>query len=75
MLDLNQLYEGQSVYVIYRNPHTQTVATIQEATILPNPEKPEQMSLFLYDFYHPIEADDAIFTSLQEAEQLYNQYF
>ena len=27
------------------------------------------------DFYHPIEADDAIFTSLQEAEQLYNQYF
>ncbi|WP_413378667.1 transcriptional regulator SplA domain-containing protein [Alkalihalobacillus sp. 1P02AB] len=75
MLDLNQLYDGQNVYVIYRNPHTQTVATIQEATIREHPEIQNQLALFLYDYYHPIEADDAIFTTLEEAEQLYEQYY
>lgn len=75
MLDIQQLEEGQQVYIIYRNPHTPTVSTIQEATIARDPMNQDQLSLLLYDYYHPIEEDDAIFVSYAEAETLYNQYF
>ncbi|ERN52226.1 transcriptional regulator SplA domain-containing protein [Alkalihalophilus pseudofirmus] len=75
MLDMNQLHEGQSVYVIYRNPHTPTVSSIQEATIALDPMNPGQMSLVLFDYYHPIEEDDAIFSSYEEAEASYDDYF
>ncbi|MFC0469619.1 transcriptional regulator SplA domain-containing protein [Halalkalibacter kiskunsagensis] len=75
MLDIAQLEEGQQVYIIYRNPHTPTVSTIQEATIIRDPMDPTRLSLLLYDFYHPIEEDDAIFTSYQEAESLFEQYY
>ncbi|WP_017726393.1 transcriptional regulator SplA domain-containing protein [Halalkalibacterium ligniniphilum] len=74
-MDMNQLREGQQVYVIFRNPHTPTVATIQEATIARDPMNPEELSMLLYDFYHPIEADDAIFASYDEAEAVYQDYF
>ncbi|GAE33280.1 transcriptional regulator SplA domain-containing protein [Halalkalibacter akibai] len=74
MLDIQQLEEGQQVYIIYRNPHTQTVSTIQEATIARDPMNPAQLSLLLYDFYHPIEADDAIFNSYEEAEAMFDQF-
>jgi len=30
MLHVSELQDGQSVFVIYSNPHTPTVATIQE---------------------------------------------
>ncbi|WP_088103976.1 transcriptional regulator SplA domain-containing protein [Halalkalibacter urbisdiaboli] len=74
MLDLQQLKEGQSVYVIYRNPHTQSVQTIQEAMVARDPMDPNQLSLLIHDFYHPIEANDAIFSTQEEAQQLYDQY-
>ncbi len=74
MLSLNDLVEGQQVYVIYQNPHTPSVSTIQEATIARDPENPEMLSLLLYDFYHPIEEDDAIFATYESAELLYNQF-
>ena len=74
MLDVNSLYEGQSVFIIYRNPHTPTVATIQEATIARDPMDPSVLSLLLYDYYHPIEEDDAIFATYEAAEQLYDQF-
>ncbi len=74
MFEINQLQEGQQVYIIYRNPHTPTVSTIQEATIARDPMNPSQLSLLLYDYYHPIEEDDAIFTSYAEAESLYDEY-
>ncbi|ARK31922.1 transcriptional regulator SplA domain-containing protein [Halalkalibacter krulwichiae] len=75
MLDLEQLEEGQQVYIIYRNPHTQTVSTIQEATIARDPMNPAELSLLLFDFYHPIEADDAIFRSFEEAEATFEQFY
>lgn len=74
MLNINELYEGQQVYVIYRNPHTPTVSTIQEATIARDPMNPQQLSLLLYDFYHPIDEDDAIFASKASAETLYDEF-
>ncbi|MDV2684133.1 transcriptional regulator SplA domain-containing protein [Alkalihalophilus sp. As8PL] len=74
MLDVNQLHEGQQVYVIYRNPHTPTVSAIQEATIAFDPMNPGQMSLVLFDYYHPIEEDDAIFSSYEEAEASFDEY-
>jgi transcriptional regulator of the spore photoproduct lyase operon len=75
MLDIQELEEGQQVYIIYRNPHTQTVSTIQEATIARDPMDPAQLSLLLFDFYHPIEADDAIFHSYEEAESMFEQLY
>jgi transcriptional regulator of the spore photoproduct lyase operon len=74
MLNINNLYEGQSVYIIYRNPHTPTVATIQEATIARDPMDPSILSLLLYDYYHSIEEDDAIFESYEAAEQMFDQF-
>ncbi|MFC0559497.1 transcriptional regulator SplA domain-containing protein [Halalkalibacter alkalisediminis] len=75
MIDIQQLQVGQQVYIIYRNPHTQTVSTIQEATIARDPMNPEQLSLLLFDFYHPIEADDALFNTYEEAESMFEQFY
>lgn len=75
MIEIEQLQEGQQVYIIYRNPHTQTVSTVQEATIARDPMNPEQLSLLLFDFYHPIEADDALFNSYEEAESMFQQFY
>ncbi|MBU8909553.1 transcriptional regulator SplA domain-containing protein, partial [Desertibacillus haloalkaliphilus] len=43
-LDIQQLEEGQQVYIIYRNPHTQTVSNVQEATIARDPMDPSRLS-------------------------------
>ncbi|NCU16450.1 transcriptional regulator SplA domain-containing protein [Pallidibacillus pasinlerensis] len=32
------------VYVVYRNPHTQNVANIQEAAVVRHPEQPDKIS-------------------------------
>ncbi|WP_332633643.1 transcriptional regulator SplA domain-containing protein [Halalkalibacter flavus] len=75
MLDIQQLEEGQQVYIIYRNPHTQTVSNVKEATIARDPMDPSRLSLLLFDFYHPIEEDDAIFASYEEAESLFEDFY
>lgn len=66
---------GDIVYVFYRNPHTQDVAQIQEAAIVKHPEKPEDLALFLYETYYPLTDDLAVFSSKEEAEQIYRKYF
>ncbi|WP_062047497.1 transcriptional regulator SplA domain-containing protein [Bacillus sp. JCM 19034] len=73
MLSIDELEEGQQVYVIYENPHTPSVSTIQEAMIARDPDDPERLTLLFRDFYHPIEEDDAIFATYESAELLYNQ--
>ena len=75
MINIEDLQEGQQVYIIYRNPHTQTVSTVQEASIERDPMNPDQLSLLLFDFYHPIEADDALFQSFEEAESMFEQFY
>ncbi|WP_209122203.1 transcriptional regulator SplA domain-containing protein [Alkalihalobacillus sp. BA299] len=74
-MDIHELQAGDSVYVIYRNPHTQNVATIQEATITANPENPQELSLFMYDTYYPLSDEYAMYKTAQEAKQMYEYYF
>ncbi|MGD7052556.1 transcriptional regulator SplA domain-containing protein [Sutcliffiella horikoshii] len=71
----SSLQEGDIVYLFYRNPHTQNVASIQQANITANPYEDGQLSIFLYDTYYPLSDEFVFFTSLEEAEALYNDYF
>jgi len=71
----NNYIPGQIVYVIYRNPHTQDVANIQEAAVVQVPDHPHQLALFLYETYYPISEELAIFQSKEEAEQAYADAF
>ncbi len=79
MMDVNNQgipYDaGDVVYVIYRNPHTQSVANVQEAAVVKNPENPEELALFLYETYYPLTDDLAVYASEAEAEQVYSQSF
>ena len=75
-MDYNQAYEaGDIVYVFYRNPHTQDVANIQEAAVVKNPERPEELALFLYETYYPLTDEVAVYANENEAEEAYQQYF
>lgn len=67
--------EGDSVFVFYRNPHTQDVANIQEAAVVNNPENPDELSLFLYETYYPLTNEVAVYASEAEAERAYEQFF
>ncbi|AKL84153.1 transcriptional regulator SplA domain-containing protein [Bacillus atrophaeus] len=71
----NEFNAGDTVYVIYRNPHAANVAHIKEAEVVRHPYHEGELSLFLYETYHPLAADDAVFASYEEAEHLYNQLF
>ena len=72
----NSSYEpGDIVYVMYRNPHTQNVAMIQEAAVVNDPDHPGQLAVFLYETYYPLTDDMAIYRSEQEAETAYDYYF
>jgi transcriptional regulator of the spore photoproduct lyase operon len=66
---------GDVVYVFYRNPHTQDVANVQSAAVVNNPEKPEELALFMYETYYPLSNETAVYASAAEAEQAYNYYF
>lgn len=66
---------GDIVYVFYRNPHIQNVATIQEAAIVHHPDTPDELALFLYETYYSLTPDIAIYPSKEEAEKAYHEYF
>ncbi|RNA68644.1 transcriptional regulator SplA domain-containing protein [Alteribacter keqinensis] len=74
-MNISELTSGDTVYVIYRNPHTQNVAQIQEASIIEDPHNPGRMSLYLFEEHFPLTDEYAMYTSYQEAEEMYNQYF
>ncbi|SDZ19975.1 transcriptional regulator of the spore photoproduct lyase operon [Evansella caseinilytica] len=74
-MDNNLFQSGDQVYVIQRNPHTQSVAQIQTAHIVENPEQPGDLALFFRDEYYPLSDDLAIYDSYEEAEETYNQSF
>ncbi len=66
---------GDVVYVIYRNPHTQSVANVQEAAVVKDPEHPHELALFLYETYYPLTHEVAVYSSEEEAEHAYSQSF
>jgi transcriptional regulator of the spore photoproduct lyase operon len=73
--EFTQYNAGDIVYVLYRNPHTQDVANIQEAAVVNNPEKPGELALFLYETYYPLTNEVAVYSNEAEAEQAYQHYF
>ncbi|TFB25006.1 transcriptional regulator [Filobacillus milosensis] len=75
-MELNEEYQpGNIVYVMYRNPHTQDVAQIQQAAVVEHPEEEGELALFLYDTYYPLNDQVAIFSSEAEANEAYEFYF
>lgn len=42
----NEYRPGDIVYVMYRNPHTQNVAQVQEAAVVEHPDEPGELALF-----------------------------
>jgi transcriptional regulator of the spore photoproduct lyase operon len=74
-MTIEKLHAGDKVYIIQRNPHTQSVAHIQEAYIIDNPYHPGELSLFFRDEYYPLTDDFAMFSSYEEAEEVYRDTF
>jgi transcriptional regulator of the spore photoproduct lyase operon len=66
---------GDIVYVFYRNPHTQDVANIQAAAVVNNPEKADELALFLYESYYPLSNEMAVYSTEEEANEAYNYYY
>lgn len=72
----NQYYKaGDIVYVFYRNPHTQDVANVQAAAVVNNPQKEDELALFLYETYYPLSNEMAVYSTEEEANQAYNYYY
>ncbi|GIN22191.1 MAG TPA: transcriptional regulator [Bacillus bacterium] len=69
------LSPGDIVYVLYRNPHTQNVAMIQEAAVVNDPDRPGELAVFLYETYYPLTEEMAVYRTAEEAEEAYNYYF
>ncbi|MED3623807.1 transcriptional regulator SplA domain-containing protein [Neobacillus thermocopriae] len=74
-MEHQQFQAGDIVYVFYRNPHTQDVANIQEAAVVKNPEKPDELALFLYETYYPLTDEIAVYRTEEEANLAYNYYY
>ena len=74
-MDIANLQAGDSAFVITRNPHTQSVAEIQEASVVEHPDHPGRLVLFLFEEYFPLTEDNAIFSNEKEAEEMYQMYF
>jgi transcriptional regulator of the spore photoproduct lyase operon len=73
---MNQTFQpGQVVYVIIRNPHAQDVANVQEAAVVQDPDSPGDLALFVYETYYPLNDEVAVFSSLTEAENAYQEAF
>lgn len=71
----NPYQPGQIVYVIIRNPHAQDVANVQSAAVVQNPEAPDQLALFLYETYYPLNDEVAVYQTAGEAENAYQEAF
>ena len=73
---MNQNYQpGQVVFVIIRNPHVPDVTNVQEAAVVQNPDSPDELALFLYETYYPINDDLAVFQTANEAEHAFRDAF
>ena len=72
---MDQFQAGEVVYMIIRNPHAQDVAQVQQAAIVENPEKPNELALFVHDNYFPLSDEFALFKSEEEAELAYKEAF
>lgn len=73
---MNQSFSpGEVVYIIIRNPHAQDVANVQQAAVVQNPDKPDELALFIHENYFPFTDELAVFKSEAEAEQVFSETF
>ncbi|HZG71118.1 MAG TPA: transcriptional regulator SplA domain-containing protein [Chondromyces sp.] len=73
--ETNHFMPGDLVYVMYRNPHTPSVANVQQAAVVHHPERSGELALFIHDTYYPLTDELAVYRSEDEAEQAYQYYF
>ncbi|MGV3489173.1 MAG: transcriptional regulator SplA domain-containing protein [Tuberibacillus sp.] len=66
---------GDIVYVMFRNPHAQDVATVQAAAVVENPEEPGKLCLFVYETFYPLDEETAVFKTAEEARQAYEDVY
>ncbi|EIT86656.1 transcriptional regulator [Fictibacillus macauensis ZFHKF-1] len=66
---------GDDVYVIYRNPHTPSVANISQAEIVPHPTEVGETAILLHGTYQLVADDDAVFHSYEEAAAHYETFY
>lgn len=75
-MEVNQSFQpGEVVYIIIRNPHAQNVAHIQQAAVVENPERQNELALFVYETYYPLTEEVAVYKSADEAEAAYATAF
>jgi len=74
-MKMEKYQAGDIVYAFYRNPHTQDVANVQAAAVVNDPEKANELALFLYETYYPLSSELAIYSTEEEANQAYNYYY
>ncbi|GAB3043941.1 transcriptional regulator SplA domain-containing protein [Virgibacillus ainsalahensis] len=75
-MEVNQTFKpGEVVYIIIRNPHAQDVANVQQAAVVENPDKPNELALFLHETYFPLTDEFAVFKTETEAEQVFYDAF
>ncbi len=72
---MNRFENGDIVYVLYRNPHTQNVAQVQQAAIVENPVNPGALSLLMHDTYYNLTDELAVFDTEFAAETAYEEAF
>lgn len=72
MIEITSVKPGDEVFVIYRNPHVPSVSNIKAAEVVQHPKDPNKLALFIQDTFHVIEDDDALFTSVQAAQQAFD---
>ncbi|MDY0410225.1 transcriptional regulator SplA domain-containing protein [Paracerasibacillus soli] len=70
-----EIRPGEVVYLIIRNPHAQDVAHVQQAAVVEDPERPNQLALFVHETYYPMSDEFAIFKTEEEAEEAYTDAF
>jgi transcriptional regulator of the spore photoproduct lyase operon len=73
-MEENNFQVDDAEYVIYRNSRCQC-RHYRKRRIVQQPKNPEELALFLHDAYNPLAEDDAVFSSFEEAEEIYNQLF
>ncbi|MDF2910065.1 MAG: transcriptional regulator [Sporolactobacillus laevolacticus] len=71
----DEMHLGDHVYVICRNPHTASVAMIQEAEVVDSPDKTGNKVLFLHELHYEFADEDAIFPTFDEAQRVYRQIY
>ncbi|WP_182200654.1 transcriptional regulator SplA domain-containing protein [Paraliobacillus salinarum] len=74
-IENNSFHPGDIAYVIIRNPHVQGAANVQQAAVVNNPERPNELALFIYETYYPLSEEIAIYQTEHEAETAFQQAF